>query len=168
MPPLRGRVTVEPTTGKERDRYVRPETFEASNDCGAGCSLCLAPAAAAGCGGDDAPAVCEDLEQLSSDIDTLKEIDLTAGEGAIADVEASLEAITTDLGAVRTDAEAELSEPIAALDSSLDELSTEFDTAKADDELSSAEAQSLLDSLAAVSTSWEALKTAAPDCDLDE
>ena len=64
--------------------------------------LCvLAPAAAAGCGGDDAPAVCEDLEQLSSDIDTLKEIDLTAGEGAIADVEASLEAITTDLGAVQ-------------------------------------------------------------------
>ena len=29
------------------------------------------------------------------------------------------------------------------------------------------EAQGLLDSLAAVSSSWEALKTAAPDCDLD-
>ena len=131
--------------------------------------LCaLAPAAAAGCGGDDTPAVCDDLEQLSSDIETLKEIDLTAGEGAIADVESSLEAITTDLGTVKTDAEAELSEPIAALETSLDELSTEFDTAKADDDLSSDEAQSLLDSLAAVSTSWETLKTDAPDCDLDE
>ena len=131
--------------------------------------LCaLAPAAAAGCGGDDTPAVCDDLEQLSSDIDTLKAVDLTAGEGAIADLEASLEAITTDLASVKTNAEAELSEPIAALETSLNEVSTEFDTAKADDDLSSDEAQSLLDSLAAVSTSWETLKTDAPDCDLDE
>ena len=130
--------------------------------------LCALAPAAAGCGGDDQPAVCDDLEQLSSDIDSLQEMDLTAGEGAIADLEASLETITTDLETVKTDAEAELSEPIAALETSLGELSTEFDTAKADDELSSGEAQSLLDSLAAVSTSWEELKTAAPDCDLDE
>ena len=114
------------------------------------------------------PLCVSDLEQLSSDIDTLKELDLTAGEGAIADIEASLEAITTDLGTVKTDAEAELSEPIAALETSLNDVSTEFDTAKADDDLSTVEAQSLLDSVAAVSTSWEALKTAAPDCDLDE
>ena len=59
--------------------------------------LCALVPAAAGCGGDDKPAVCDDLEQLSSDIDTLQAIDLTAGEGAIADLEASLEAITTDL-----------------------------------------------------------------------
>ena len=129
--------------------------------------LCaLVPAAATGCGGDDTPAVCDGLEQLSSDIESLKAVDLTAGEGAIADLEASLEAITTDLGTVKTDAEAELSEPIAALETSLNGVSTEFDTAKADDDLSADEAQSLLDSLAAVSSSWEALKTAAPDCGL--
>ncbi len=124
--------------------------------------------AAAGCGGDDQPAVCGGLEELSSDIDSLKAIELTAGEGAIADLEASLETIRTDLETVKTDAEAELSEPIAAVESSLGALSTEFDAAKADDDLSSSEAQGLLDSLAAVSTSWEALKTAAPDCNLDE
>ena len=130
--------------------------------------FCALVPAAAGCGGDDKPAVCSDLEQLSSDIDTLQAIDLTAGEGAIADVEESLGAITTDLQDVKTDAEAELSEPIGALETSLQGLSTEFDTAKADDELSSSEAQGLLDSLAGVSTSWEDLKTAAPDCNLDE
>ena len=130
--------------------------------------LCALVPVAAGCGGDDKPAVCEDLEQLSSDMDTLQGIDLTAGEGAIADVEASLEAITTDLEAVKTDAEAELSEPIAALETSLGAVSTEFDAAKADDDLSGTEAQGLLDSLAALSTSWEALKAAAPDCELDE
>ena len=95
-------------------------------------------------------------------------MDLTAGEGAVADLEASLEAITTDLETVKTDAEAELAEPIAGVEASLGALSTEFDAAKADDDLSSSEAQDLLDSLAAVSTSWEALKTAAPDCELDE
>ena len=130
--------------------------------------LCALVPAAAGCGGDDTPAVCDDLEQLSSDIDALQAMDLTAGEGAIADLEASLETITTDLETVKTDAEAELSEPIAALETSLQAVSTEFDAAKADDDLSSTEAQGLLDSLAGVSTSWEALKTAAPDCELDE
>ena len=92
--------------------------------------ICALVPAAAGCGGDDQPAVCNDLEQLSSDIDTLQAIDLTAGEGAIADVEESLGAITTDLQSVRTDAEEELSEPIGALETSLQGLSTEFDTAR--------------------------------------
>ncbi len=130
--------------------------------------LCALVLPAAGCGGDDKPAVCSSLEQLSSDIDALKSTDLKAGEGAIADVEESLDAITTDLQSVKSDAEAELSEPIGALQTSVQGFSTEFDTAKADDDLSSTEAQGLLDSLAGVSTSWENLKTAAPDCDLDE
>ena len=114
-----------------------------------------------------APAVCDDLEQLSSDIDTLKAIEhLPSGDGAIADLDASLAAITTDLQTVKSSAEAELSEPIAALETSLGAVSTEFDTAKADNDLSGAEAQSLLDKVAAVSTSSRSLKTAAPDCGL--
>ncbi len=130
--------------------------------------LCALVLTAAGCGGDDKPAACDSLEQLSTDMDKLQAMDLTAGEGAIADLDASLETIKTDLAAVKTDASAELSEPVAAMETSLNALSTEFDTAKADDDLSSTEAQSLLDSLAAVSTSWESLKAAAPDCNLDE
>ena len=121
---------------------------------------------AAGCGGDDAPAVCGSLESLSTDVEALQDIDIEVGEGSVADVEESLEAIQTDLESVKTDAEAELSEPIAAFESSFNDLSSAFDTAKADDDLSSTEAESLLDSLAAVSTSFEALKDAAPDCDL--
>lgn len=121
---------------------------------------------AAGCGGDDVPAVCGSLESLSTDVEALQDIDIEVGEGAIADVEESLQAIQTDLESVKTDAEAELSAPIADFESSLNGLSSAFDTAKADDDLSSTEAKSLLDSLAAVSTSFEALKDAAPDCDL--
>ena len=123
--------------------------------------------AASGCGGSDTPAVCGSLESLSADIDSLQAIDITLGEGTVAELEESLETIATDLETVKTDAEAELSEPLAALEASLAALSTEFDAAKADDDLSSDEAQGLLDSLAGVSSSWEALTTAAPDCDLD-
>ena len=130
--------------------------------------LCALVLAAAGCGGDDAPSVCDDLEQVSSDVEELQGLDLTEGESSIADLEASLETITTDLETAKTNAEAELSEPIAAMETSLQAVSTEFDAARADDDLSSTEAQGLLDSLAAVSTSWEALQAAAPECDLGE
>lgn len=129
-------------------------------------ALCAGVLVVTGCGGDDAPAVCDDLEQLSADIDSLQAVEISAGDGAIAEIEEALDAIVADLGNVKTDAEAELSEPIAGLESSLDALSTEFDAAKADDDLSLEEAQSLLDSLAAVSTSWTALTEAAPECDL--
>ena len=67
---------------------------------------------------------------------------------------------------MKADAEAELSEEIAGLETSLGALSTDVDTAKAAGELTSESAQALLDSLAAVSTAWETLTAAAPDCDL--
>jgi hypothetical protein len=128
--------------------------------------VCAGALAAGGCGGDDTPDACAGLEDVSADVDELQSLDLSSGEGTIADVEASLETIRADLQTAASEAEAELSEPIAALESSLGGLSTEFDTAKADDDLSADEAAVLLDSLAAVSTSWEALKEAAPDCEL--
>ena len=166
MPLPRELVIVEATTGKGALVVTYEPRRSRRRIAVALAVLCGLVAAAAGCGGNDKPAVCGDLEQLSSDIDTLQGIDLTSGNGAIADLDASLQAITTDLKTVKTDASAELSEPIAGLETSLGAVSTEFDTAKADDNLSSTEAKSLLDSLAAVSTSWEALKTAAPDCGL--
>lgn len=125
--------------------------------------------AVSGCGGgDEAPAVCQDLEQLSSDIDGLH-IEFQAGEAAIADIadiEASLDAIGTDLSSVKASAEAELSAPIADLESSLDAFSADVEAAKAEGDLTEDSVQSLVDSGVAVSTSWEALKSAAPDCDL--
>lgn len=147
------------STNRRRPGTSRPWARVSLAALGAGVLL-------AGCGGDDAPAVCGSLESLSTDVEALQDMDIEAGEGAVADVEESLEAIQTDLESVKTDAEAELSEPIAAFESSLNGLSTAFDTAKADDDLSSAEAQGLLDSLAAVSTSFDALTDAAPDCEL--
>ena len=148
------------STNRRRPGTSRPWARVSLAALGAGVLL------ATGCGGDDAPAVCGSLESLSTDVEALQDIDIEAGEGSVANVEESLEAIQTDLESVKTDAEAELSEPIAAFESSLNGLSSAFDAAKADDDLSSTEAESLLDSLAAVSTSFEALKDAAPDCDL--
>ena len=123
--------------------------------------------AVAGCGGNDTPAVCDSLETLSSDIDGLQEIDIEPGEGSFAEIEESLDTIRTDLETVKTDAEAELSEPIAGLESSLDAFASDFEAAQTAGELTAESVQTLGDSLAAVSTSWEALKEAAPDCDLE-
>ena len=138
--------------------------------------------AVGGCGGDDAPEGaasspastlstttakgCGGLEDVSADVDELQAVDLESGEAAIADIEASLDAIRADLETAKSEAEADFAEPIAALETSLDGLSTELDAAKADDDLSADEAEGLLDSLAAVSTSWAALADAAEDCDL--
>jgi hypothetical protein len=89
-----------------------------------------------------------------------------AGEGAVADIEESFDSIRADLEAVRADAETELSEPIAALENSLDTLSADVDAVRAAGTITREASQGLVDSLAAVSSSWETLKTSAPDCDL--
>ena len=120
----------------------------------------------AGCGGDDPPAVCDSLETLSGDVEQLQDLDPQVGEGAVADIEESLDSIRTDLETVKEDAEAELSEPIADLETSLEAVSADLDSMQAAGDVSSASVQALVDSLAAVSTSWEALTTSAPDCDL--
>ena len=115
-----------------------------------------------GCGGSDTPAVCDSLETLSTDVDELQAKDLAVGEGAVAEIEKSFDSIRTDLVAVKADAEPELSKPIADLESSLDALSTEVEAAGA----GGSSAGALLDSLAAVSSSWVALKDSVPDCNL--
>lgn len=103
---------------------------------------------------------------MSSDVQALKDVDRTAGEDAVASVQESLDAIATDLESAKSDASAELSEPIATFEASVNDLSSAFDTAKADGSLSADEATGLADAVAGVSTSWDALKEAAPDCDL--
>ena len=120
----------------------------------------------AGCGGSDTPAVCDSLETLRADVDELQGTDLTAGEEAVAEIEASFDSIRTDLDAVKADAETELSEPITGLENSLDALSADVDAVRAAGDITAESAQALADSVAAVSASWETLKTSAPDCDL--
>ena len=121
--------------------------------------LVAAVLAVAGCGGSDTPAVCGSLDTLSADVDELQSKDLAAGEGAVAEIETSFDSIRTDLEAVKADAEAELSEPIAGLENSLDALSADVDAVGAAGDISAESAQALPDSVAAVSASWETLKT---------
>jgi hypothetical protein len=122
--------------------------------------------AVAGCGGSDTPAVCDSLDTLSADVDELQNADLTAGQGALTEIETSFDSIRTDLDAVKADAAAELSQPITGLENSLDALSADVDAVKAAGGVSAESVQTLSDSVAAVGASWEAVKTAAPDCNL--
>ena len=65
---------------------------------------------------------------------------------------------------MKADASEELSQPIAGLKSSLDALSAKVDAARTQGSVSPAAAQGISEWLAAVSTSWETLKSSAPDC----
>ncbi len=125
--------------------------------------LAAAVVAVSGCGGSDKPAVCGSLDTLTTDVDQLKSIDPKA-EGAMDELETSFDSIRTDLEAVKADASEELSQPIAGLKSSLDALSAKVDAARTQGSVSPAAAQGISESLAAVSTSWETLKSSAPDC----
>ena len=80
------------------------------------------------------------------------------------ELETSFDSIRTDLQAVKADASEELSEPIAGVQSSLDALSTKVDAARGQGSVSAEAAQGIATSLAAVSASWETLKSSAPDC----
>lgn len=126
--------------------------------------LAAALLSVAGCGDSGKPAVCGSLDNLSTDVNELKNIDPKEGEAAMSEIESSFDSIRTDLAEVKADANEELSEPIAGLQSSLDALSTKVDAAKTQGSLSAATVQGIADSLAAVRTSWETLKSSAPDC----
>ena len=58
-------------------------------------------------------------------MDELEAIDFEAGEGAVADIEESLDSIRADLSDVKADAEAELSQPLTSLESALDAFLTD-------------------------------------------
>ena len=127
--------------------------------------LATAVLAVAGCGGSDTPAVCDSLETLSGDVDGLKDIDLKDGGAAAAVLRSRSTRSERPRsredgrggGALRADRRSR---------DSLKALSTHVDAMKTAGGVSAESVTALGDAVAAVGTSREALKTAAPDCDL--
>lgn len=93
----------------------------------AACALLVAAAAA--CGSDDKPAVCGDLDQLKSSVQSLRDVQVE--KGALTKVKEDAAQIRQQLGTLEADAKSQFSTEITRLRSELTSLSASLDAATA-------------------------------------
>ena len=127
--------------------------------------IALAAAAlllAAGCGGEES-AVCDDLENVQSSIQDVRDVELE--EGALEELRQTAADIDADLQAAQADAEAELGDEIDALRTAVQALVDEAEAAAATG-LSGDSVQALSAAISDVRASFQSTQDAAPDCDL--
>jgi hypothetical protein len=110
------------------------------------------------------PAACESLQRVMSEVDTMTRLDVASADVAVSEVQTALENARTEL--VIASSDDQLSGPIADLEASLDDLSSTLGTATSDGQVSSEELATLGAALTGVSSSWADLEAAVPDCDL--
>ncbi|HSK15070.1 MAG TPA: hypothetical protein VK915_02785 [Gaiellaceae bacterium] len=115
---------------------------------------------AAGCGGEES-AVCEDLDELQSSIDDLR--DLEVGEGALEEARQIADDIVAQAQTAQDDAEAELGDELAAFQTSVQGLVAEVETAAASG-FSAESLQAISAAITASTSSFQAVQDAAPDC----
>jgi hypothetical protein len=87
----------------------------------------LVAAALAGCS-EDTPAVCTSVDNLSTAVDDLKNVDVTTS-GGISDLQSALATVQNDFATVRTDAKSQFSSQLDAVDTALAALKTSIDAA---------------------------------------
>ena len=117
---------------------------------------------AAGCGGEES-AVCDDLENVQSSIQDVRDVELE--EGALEELRQTAADIDADLQAAQADAEAELGDEIDALRTAVQALVDEAEAAAATG-LSGDSVQALSAAISDVRASFQSTQDAAPDCDL--
>ena len=84
----------------------------------------------AACGGEDKPAVCGSVNDLTSSIKDVKDVEVTNSD-ALTDLKTALTAVESDFADVKADAKAEFSAPVDAVQSSLAALKTSVEQAQA-------------------------------------
>jgi len=118
--------------------------------------------AAAGCAGNEDSSVCGELEDIQATIEDLRGIELD--EGALEEAEQAIEDIRADAEAARADAEEELGDEIAAFQASVETVEVELEAAVAAPSVASV--QAVATAVSGALAAFDALRQAAPDCDL--
>ena len=85
--------------------------------------LAIAALVAAGCGGDDEPAYCEDVADLQVSVDDVKNVELSES-GALSTLQGELPQVRSDANAVVSSAKQDFPSQTSALKSSVSTLST--------------------------------------------
>jgi predicted lipoprotein len=115
----------------------------------------------AGCSSPDP--VCESLEGLQGSIAALGDVALE--QGALTSLQEAVTEVQSDVATVRETADEELSDEVGTLESTVQELSSSVSTlVEAPDATTIA---ALTAEIADTQQAWEALKAAAPDCELE-
>jgi hypothetical protein len=118
---------------------------------------------AVGCGGEESE-LCQSLGDLQGSVQGLQDIEL--GEGALDELEQSTDEISADLAAVENAAGGELGPELADLKASAQALVADLDAAAAQGELTRESIGDLAGSVSIAVTAFQAVREAAPDCDL--
>ena len=85
--------------------------------------LAIAALVAAGCGGDDEPAYCENVADLQVSVDDVKKVQLNES-GALSTLQTELTQVRSDANAVVSSAKQDFPSETSALKSSVSKLST--------------------------------------------
>jgi hypothetical protein len=118
---------------------------------------------AIGCGGGESE-LCQSLGDLQESVQGLQDIEL--GEGALEELQQSADEISADFAAVENAAGGELGPELAALKTSAQALVADLDSAAAQGDLTRESIGDLAGSVSSAVTAFQALREAAPDCDL--
>jgi hypothetical protein len=118
---------------------------------------------AIGCGGGESE-LCQSLGDLQESVQGLQDIEL--GEGALDELQQSADEISADFAAVENAAGGELGPELAALKTSTQALVADLDSAAAQGDLTRESIGALAGSVSSAVTAFQALREAAPDCDL--
>lgn len=118
---------------------------------------------AAGCGREESE-LCQVLGDLQESVQGLRDIEL--GEGALDDLQQSADEINANVAAVENAAGEEVGPEVANFKTSAAALVADVEAAAAQEELTREALGDLADSVSSAATAFEALREAAPECDL--
>lgn len=153
------------------DRRPGEDRLDAPRDHGhvarlAAALIAIAAAAvlAAGCGGDESSALCEEVRTAQGAVDDIRSIE--PGEGAAEDLRQSVATLRQSLSDMQAEAGEDLGPQIAAVRSSFSTLRQDAQSVASQGQVTAESVKDLAAPLGDAVTALQALGNAAPDCDL--
>ncbi len=119
---------------------------------------------AAGCGGEQSSAVCQDLRVVQDTVQEIRDIELE--EGALEELDQSAAELRSSVAGVRENAGEDLGDEVDAFESSLVALREDLETVSAEGDISAESVNALAAPVSNAVDAFQALVEAAPDCDL--
>ena len=119
---------------------------------------------AAGCGGDETSALCQEVRTAQGAVDDIRSIE--PGSGAVEDLQQSAATLRQSLSDMEADADQDVGPQVAAVKSSFSTLQQNVQAVASQGQITPEAVTELAAPLRDAVESLQALANAAPDCDL--